>query len=81
MTGKRQPDGTAPPSLEIGEYCRHDGKWCGRAPNGLLVDLARREITEYPDGTITFGSFILVENGEGGTPWRGCLVRGDWREL
>lgn len=83
--GNRRPDDTSPHLLEVGEYCRYEEKWYGMAPGNLLAGLAKHQVTEESDGTITVHPSILVGDGVvgdsiGGHLWHGYLERGVWRE-
>lgn len=68
--------------LEPGEYLRDalTGHWYGCTPNGHLAGLAKHQVAEHEDGTITVAPSILVSNAEGPL-WHGYLERGVWREV
>jgi len=55
--------------------------WCGETPNGHAVGLAKHDITEHEDGTITVSPSILVGTHERPSLWHGYLERGVWREV
>ncbi len=54
-------------------YCGAPGNHCG------VGNLARHDVTEHDDGTITVSPSILVSTGHGNS-WHGYLERGVWRE-
>lgn len=63
-----------------GTYWRDDrGIWMGTTPNGLLCSLARHQVTEHDDGSITVSPSILVTDSQ--KTWHGFLERGIWREV
>jgi len=77
MRGKRVawPEGLLAPC----EYAKGpDGAWYAMTPTGHLANLARHEITEHEDGTLTVSPSILVTPGDGSEPWHGYLTRGVW---
>lgn len=78
MQGRRRADGTEIHDLMAGDYCRNGKQWWCCTPSGLHGNLARHEVTEHPDGTITVSPSILV-NGVG--EWHGFLERGVWRQV
>jgi hypothetical protein len=69
--------------LQPGQYgkCPREGVWYARPPveAELTANLARHDITEHDDGTITVRPSILVSAGALGS-WHGYLERGVWRE-
>jgi hypothetical protein len=66
----------------VGDYARHpNGDWFGITPDGQLAGLAKHDITEHEDGTITVSPSILVRGDERDVPWHGYLERGVWREV
>lgn len=73
----RQSYGTAE---EPGAYSQHgvDFDWAIRDPAGVLGTIAKHEVTEHEDGTITVSPSIL--NGQPGG-WHGYLERGVWRSV
>ncbi len=81
MIGQRLADGTDwSSSTPDGAYWRDErGTWTAQCPNGLLANLAKHGVTEYPDGTITVTPSILVRQPNRGE-WHGFLERGIWRE-
>lgn len=70
--------------LQPGDYWCCDGKWRGKAPNGLFVNLQGHEVKENSDRTITVSPSILVRGTIGESPdeisWHGFLENGIWRE-
>jgi len=77
------------PPGSYGKMPQHDGGsvWYAMSPNGLLANLARHDVTEHADGTITVSPSILVssrginkEGVEHKTEWHGYLENGVWRE-
>lgn len=81
MSATAIPDG--PHVLQPGQYGKwaRDGNWYAVPPGqpALLANLARHDVTEHEDGTITVSPSILVQAGALGT-WHGFLERGIWRE-
>jgi hypothetical protein len=71
--------------LQPGEYGKFsvDGEWYGVPPNhpNLLAGLAKHDVVEHEDGTITVSPSILVKAGRNGVEWHGYLERGVWREV
>lgn len=89
MTGKRVYDKEIY-LLEPGEYTKCDGAWFSRDPwddeswPPRLSGLAKHDIIEHEDGTITVSPSILQHGGhrEDGTKkedWHGYLEHGEWR--
>jgi hypothetical protein len=68
--------------LAPGEFTRYggDGNWYGCTPNGHQCGLAKHDVTEHEDGTITVSPSILVGRGSAQL-WHGYLERGVWREV
>lgn len=85
MQGRRlQPnaDGEYPwATIRPGDFFCYKGHWYGQTPNGLLAGLAKHQVTEHPDGTITVCPSILVHRSNGEPPWHGYLENGVWREV
>lgn len=86
MTGQRLSNGFhgAPPK---GAYwLDDDGTWSVCTPNGRIGSLAKHEVTEHEDGTITVVPSILVharpEHGDVAERpgWHGHLSHGEWSE-
>jgi hypothetical protein len=79
MTGRRVewPEGL----LQPGEYAKHpvNGDWYGCTPNDHLAGLAKHQVTEHEDCTITASPSIKVSDHTGEV-WHGYLERGVWRE-
>lgn len=70
------PDGL----LQPGEYAiGPDGAWYGMTPNDHLASLAKHDVTEHEDGTITVSPSIKVSEPAGAELWHGYLERGVWR--
>jgi hypothetical protein len=63
--------------VEYGKW--KDGTWFASTPNGHGAALARHDITEHEDGTISVTPSILVSNNDGQL-WHGYLTRGVWNE-
>mgnify|MGYP001609348307 CR=1 FL=1 len=61
-----------------GDYGRIGGDWYGCTPSGDLAGLARHDVTEHEDGTITVAPSILVRDGHEEL-WHGWLEAGIWR--
>lgn len=84
MQGKRvelieQPGGFQ--LLNPGEYGKwNDGTWYACTPNGHGANLARHEVVEHEDGTITVTPSILVTRHRDEPVWHGYLTKGEWRE-
>lgn len=61
--------------------------WIGCCPNGNTCSLARHQIIEHEDGTITVSPSILISRGGHGSGkpieelWHGFLERGVWRTV
>ena len=51
--GRRCPDTISPHLYKAGDYGRWDAEWYASTPNGLLAGLARHNVVENEDGTIT----------------------------
>jgi hypothetical protein len=67
--------------LKPGEYAKGpDGNWYGMTPNEHLAGLAKHDITENPDGTLTVSPSIAVWEGNI-MVWHGYLENGVWREV
>lgn len=71
--------------LEPGQYAHCLGNWYARTPSGLIANLARHEVKEHEDGTISASPSILVEQPDPDNPrgeplksWHGYLRRGVW---
>lgn len=81
MIGARLPDGTDwSPGLAPGSYWRSpQGDWVGLTPTGLYAGLAKHDVVEHEDGTITVSPSILVHRSDK-AEWHGWLERGVWRE-
>lgn len=76
--------------LEPGQYRRVNGDrglyWECRPPDwppSVGGSLAKHEVTEHEDGTITVSPSILSRSTWRGEPieWHGYLERGVWREV
>lgn len=71
------PDGQVH-NMRPGDYCLgNDGLWYAFPPVPSLGPgcLARHQVTEHPDGTITVSPSILMT---GRSCWHGYLRRGEW---
>lgn len=71
-----------PHLLKPGQYGKwaQDGCWYAVPPGtDLLAGLAKHQVTEHDDGTISVAPSILVRGGARGS-WHGFLERGIWRE-
>lgn len=91
MQGKRIADG-ANRDAEPGSYWRHprgrhgytqrgvDWEWACKTPNDLLGWLAKHDVEEHEDGTITVTPSILV-NRPPDQQWHGFLTRGVWSSV
>lgn len=84
--GRRMPDGIDWSSdLPSGAYWYvpgvHRGSWLCITPNGAFGNLARHDVTEHEDGTITVSPSILVYQAGDLPGWHGYLERGVWREV
>lgn len=64
-----------------GDYWKSDnGKyWFCCTPDGRVGNLARHDVTEHDDGTITVSPSILVSGGGSDGNWHGYLEHGVWR--
>lgn len=81
LIGRRVDPWQGSPLLEPGEYARHpDGTWYACTPSGLLANLARHDVVEHEDRTITVTPSILVRSGDDESDWHGYLQRGAWSE-
>lgn len=68
----------------MGEYGKNpEGLWYCRvpAPGFGTGGLAKHQVTEHEDGTITVSPSILCYGRNGGPDWHGYLERGTWREV
>lgn len=72
MKGQRLPDGCEPSTewyqrlgikeLPAGSYGKDShGVWCVMTPNGRYGSLAKHDVVEHEDGTISVSPSILVE--------------------
>lgn len=70
------------PMLLPGQYGKRGGTWFGRTPGNHLANLARHQIEEHADGTITVQPSILVstldKDGNRVELWHGWLRAGEW---
>lgn len=81
MRGQRFTDGAFEGLMPPGGYRRDErGVWVICCPNGLHGSLARHEVVEHEDGTITASPSILVTLAHRGLSYHGYLERGVWRE-
>jgi len=85
-TGKRRDfpdrgDGTTD-IPEPGEYGKAPYGWIACPPGhpGLIAGLAKHQVIEHEDGTITVSPSILV-TGHHDRQWHGYLEHGIWREV
>lgn len=70
------------PLLEPCEYARHPtGNWYACTPTGQLAGLAKHDVIEHGDGTITVSPSILVMGGYDSDDWHGYLEQGVWRQI
>lgn len=69
----------APHTLEQGQYCKWNGTWYARPPVAakLIATLAKHDVVEHEDGTITAWPSIDVDAGALGR-WHGFLRHGIW---
>lgn len=71
--------------LKPGDYGKDsDGFWICCTPNGYLGTLAKHDVIEHEDKSITVSPSILViypEDGKEVEKWHGFLERGVWREV
>lgn len=80
--GKRIFDWDGSTLLAPGEYAHHpNGDWHACTPTDMLANLARHEVVEHEDGTITVSPSILVRGGSVDGEWHGYLERGVWRQV
>lgn len=85
LEGKRV-EGKAPHELLAGEYGKwiEDGIWYAVPPGtDLIANLARHQIEEHTNGTITVTPSILVGDGKQNSDceihsWHGYLTGGAW---
>jgi len=71
-------------TAEPGDYWMVDGNWWAicPCPGRLIANLAKHQVAEHEDGTITVSPSILVNGGVNrGAQWHGFLERGVWREI
>lgn len=80
MKGVRKyPDERGQLLLAEGEYGKSvHGIWYARPPGNHMGSLARHDVEEHDDGTITVNPSILINDGR--TEWHGYLKRGVWSE-
>ncbi len=89
MKGRRVYDDADDPGLALapGDYGKdsRNGLWYVRPPgeNSMMGSLARHDVVEHDDGTITVSPSILIDypNTDGGWTWHGYLEKGIWREV
>lgn len=82
MQGKRVYLAEDEYAMEQGDYGKSpDGKWYCRvpAPRFGTGGLAKHQVIEHEDGTITVSPSILC-TGYDGQQWHGYLEKGEWRE-
>lgn len=81
MTGKRKyPDKDGQLLLKSGEYGKSEaGTWFACPPNYHTGCLARHNVIEHDDGTITASPSILIYDAN--TKWHGYLEHGVWRAV
>lgn len=81
MKGKRvHPNDNGQLLLAEGEYGKDSrGIWHARPPGNHMGSLARHDVTEHEDGTITVTPSILIDDGR--NQWHGYLKRGIWTEV
>lgn len=60
-------------------YWRSGGVWYVHLPGAGLGSLAKHQVIEHDDGTITVSPSILVRGGQAREA-HGFLERGNWRE-
>lgn len=65
-----------------GGYWKHErlGTWYCVTPEGQYGSLARHDVIEHDDGTITVSPSILISGGSK-PEWHGYLERGVWRKV
>lgn len=63
-----------------GDYWFWDGEWYGVCPTGYTCGLAKHQVQEHPNGTITVQPSIIVYRGEHEPSWHGFLIDGVWEE-
>lgn len=80
MTGTRkEPNDEGVLWLSEGEYGKGtDGIWYARPHGNHTGSLAKHDVTEHEDGTITVSPSILIDDGR--SQWHGYLERGVWRQ-
>ena len=80
MKGKRKDDHENGALLADGEYGKNNnGNWYARPPGvRMTANLARHQVNEHDDGTITVSPPILIDDLR--NRWHGFLERGVWRE-
>jgi hypothetical protein len=82
MQGRRLPDTDQNPAFREGDYCKVRGVWHVRPPSSHMGSIAKHEVTEHEDGTITVSPSILLDvPGDPSAGWHGFLERGVWREV
>lgn len=84
MQGKRQDLTDEHPVHQPGEYGIHpdDGNWycCAPTDGDFFGGLAKHNVVEHENGTITVSPSILITKPSTGAQWHGFLERGIWRE-
>lgn len=80
MIGQRKSADENGALLAEGEYGKNNrGNWYARPPGvRWTANLARHNVSEHDDGTITVSPSILIDDLR--TRWHGFLERGVWRE-
>lgn len=81
MKGNRvEPNAEGVLWLNEGEYGKGtDGVWYCRPFGNHTGSLAKHDVIEHEDGTITVSPSILIDDGR--NQWHGHLERGVWREV
>lgn len=80
MIGRRIEKGTSLHLGVAGDYWQRGPDWVGVTPNGLHCSLARHDVVEHEDGTISVTPSILVNRGHLDS-WHGYLTRGVWQAV
>jgi hypothetical protein len=68
--------------MQPGDYGKYEGVWYCRPPwKHALGNLAKHQVEEHEDGTITVSPSILIKCGGDIGEWHGYLRKGVWDQL
>lgn len=77
---RKYPDEKGHLLLSEGDYGKDsEGLWFCRPPGCHMGCLAKHNVIEHEDGTISVSPSILLDDGE--HKWHGYLEKGIWRSV